>query len=102
MKRLLFILSGAVVTVVLSLEGQAPTAPAQSVNSAPPTAETEKAFFTQYCQGCHSQAAKARGMNSAEHLTIDNLDTAHIEKDPEIWERVVRKLRAGMMPPSGM
>ncbi|HEY2842924.1 MAG TPA: DUF1592 domain-containing protein, partial [Bryobacteraceae bacterium] len=29
------------------------------------------------------------------------LDTAHVEKNPEEWERVVRKIRAGMMPPSG-
>jgi len=35
-------------------------------------------------------------------LTIDNLDPAHVEKDPETWEKIVRKVRAGMMPPSGM
>jgi hypothetical protein len=66
------------------------------------SAEAEKTFFTQYCYGCHNQAAKTRGTESALRLTLDQLDTAHVEKDPEIWEKVVRKLRAGMMPPSGM
>jgi hypothetical protein len=33
---------------------------------------------------------------------LDALDPAHIEKNPERWEAVVRKLRAGMMPPAGI
>jgi hypothetical protein len=32
---------------------------------------------------------------------IDKLDPAHIGKDAQTWEKIVRKLRAGMMPPSG-
>ena len=35
-------------------------------------------------------------------MQIDKLDTANVEKNAEKWEKVVRKLRAGMMPPSGM
>jgi len=77
--------------------GAGPAAPAVITS-----AEAEKTFFTQYCYGCHNQAAKTRGMESALRLTLDQLDPAHIEKDPETWEKVVRKLRAGMMPPSGM
>jgi hypothetical protein len=41
-------------------------------------------------------------MEPARQLTLDNLDVASVAKDPQTWERVVRKLRAGMMPPSGM
>ena len=41
-------------------------------------------------------------MEPARKLTLDNLDVGHVEKDPEVWEKVVRKLRAGMMPPSGL
>ena len=33
--------------------------------------------------------------------TIDNLDLAHVGEHAEQWEKVVRKLRAGMMPPAG-
>ncbi len=33
---------------------------------------------------------------------LDRLDTSRIGESAQIWETVVRKLRAGMMPPSGM
>ena len=89
----------AIILSVIGMSGQAQkAAPAATVT----TAEAEKTFFTQYCYGCHNQAAKTRGVESALRITLDSLDPAHVEKDPEVWEKVVRKLRAGMMPPSGM
>jgi hypothetical protein len=33
---------------------------------------------------------------------LDKMDPAHVIQDTEAWEKVVRKLRAGMMPPQGM
>ena len=33
--------------------------------------------------------------------SLDKLDPAHMHDHAEIWEKVVRKLRAGMMPPAG-
>ena len=33
---------------------------------------------------------------------LDKLDPTEVRKDAEVWEKVVRKLRAGMMPPSGL
>ena len=44
---------------------------------------------------CHSGPDAPMGME------IDKLDTANVEKNAEKWEKVVRKLRAGMMPPAG-
>jgi hypothetical protein len=61
-----------------------------------------RAVITQYCSTCHSDKAKAAGMDSARKIDFDALDVAHVGRDAEIWERIVRKLRAGMMPPSGM
>lgn len=60
-----------------------------------------KKFVNTYCVGCHGQAAKAAKMESARHITLDDIDIDHPDKDPEKWELVVRKVRAGMMPPSG-
>ncbi|MEP6962727.1 MAG: DUF1592 domain-containing protein, partial [Acidobacteriota bacterium] len=48
------------------------------------------------CVGCHN--AKANTAN----LQLDKLDLAHLGDHPEIGELVVRKLRAGMMPPTGL
>jgi hypothetical protein len=64
--------------------------------------EAERALIARYCLGCHSQNAKKSGMESALRITLDELDPAHVEQNPEEWERVVRKIRAGMMPPSGL
>ena len=66
------------------------------------TAQAERALLDQYCVVCHNQNAKTKGVEAARKLTLDNLDVAHVEKTPAAWEIVVRKLRAGMMPPSGL
>lgn len=65
-------------------------------------AAAQKALVTQYCMTCHSDKAKSAGMDSARKIDFDQLDIAHVGKNAETWELIVRKLRAGMMPPSGM
>ncbi len=35
-------------------------------------------------------------------LSLDNIDLANVPANAEIWEKVIRKLRSGTMPPSGM
>ncbi len=49
-----------------------------------------------YCVTCHNQRLKTAG------LTLDNLDLATVSTQAEVWEKVVRKLRSGTMPPVGM
>jgi hypothetical protein len=66
------------------------------------TAEAQRAFLSQYCMACHSEKMKAAGVDSARRLTMDSLDPANVDKDREKWELVVRKVRAGQMPPLGM
>src|SRR6185503_20130693 len=55
----------------------------------------ESAFLTQYCFGCHNQRAKIAG------LALDTLDLSHAGADAETWEKAIKKVRTGMMPPSG-
>src|SRR5437016_3792158 len=76
----------------------------QSQSTAPASDEAaaQRAVVTQYCSTCHSDKAKAAGMDSARKIDFDELDIAHVSHDAASWERIVRKLRAGMMPPSGM
>ena len=50
----------------------------------------------QYCVTCHNEKAKAG------ELLLDRLDLANLDEHTEIAEKVVRKLRAGLMPPTGM
>ncbi len=71
--------------------------PAASASITPATgAASERALLDQYCVPCHNQRLKTAG------LMLDQLDLASLHDHAEIWEKVVRKLRAGMMPPSGM
>jgi len=49
----------------------------------------------QYCTGCHSEKGKAGG------LSLVGFDATKADQDAEVAERMIRKLRAGMMPPPG-
>src|SRR5206468_11649748 len=51
--------------------------------------------LNQYCVTCHNERLKTGG------LMLDKADRANVAADAEIWEKVVRKLRAGTMPPQG-
>jgi cytochrome c551/c552 len=67
---------------------------AQGLGAGPLPAQ--RAVIEQYCVVCHNQKMKTAG------LLLDKLVLAPVGEHAEQWEKVVRKLRAGMMPPSGM
>ena len=62
---------------------------------APPQADYRNLINT-YCITCHNQKTKTAG------LALDMMDPANIADNAETWEKVVLKLRSGMMPPQGM
>jgi len=51
--------------------------------------------LNQYCVKCHNTEDWAGG------VAFDATDAAQIPDQAETWEKVIRKLRAGMMPPAG-
>jgi mono/diheme cytochrome c family protein len=53
------------------------------------------ATITQYCVTCHSTRLRTGG------LVLEGADLTRVAADAELWEKVVRKLRAGVMPPQG-
>jgi len=56
--------------------------------------QPKPALLNQYCVTCHNQRLKTAG------LLLDTMDLEHVGKDAAAWEKVVRKIRTGMMPPS--
>ena len=58
-------------------------------------ADTAREVVDQYCVTCHNQRLKTGG------LVLEGVDLVEIAHRPELWEKVVRKLRAGVMPPLG-
>ena len=60
-----------------------------------PSAGPERALLDRYCVTCHNDALRTAG------LALDTLDLDRIGDHADVWEKVVGKLRAGMMPPAG-
>ena len=88
-----------VLAATVWLSSSVPRAAGQQ--AAPPAATpgvsaAHQATLTQYCLTCHNARVKTAG------LSLEPLDLARIAADADMWERVVRKLRVGAMPPHGM
>jgi uncharacterized protein DUF1592/uncharacterized protein DUF1588/uncharacterized protein DUF1587/uncharacterized protein DUF1585/uncharacterized protein DUF1595 len=56
-------------------------------------ATPDPAFLKQYCATCHNDRVKAGS------LVLDGMNVASVDATVDVWEKVVRKLRTGMMPP---
>jgi Protein of unknown function (DUF1592)/Protein of unknown function (DUF1588)/Protein of unknown function (DUF1587)/Protein of unknown function (DUF1585)/Protein of unknown function (DUF1595)/Cytochrome C oxidase, cbb3-type, subunit III len=67
--------------------------PAGSLHAQP---ETQKAVLNQYCVTCHNDKLRTGG------LSLEAADLKDIPPAAETWEKVIRKLRVGAMPPQGM
>ena len=70
-------------------------ASAQAVSPTQPGALAHQALVAQYCVTCHNQRLKTGD------LVLDSAAVASPAADIEVWEKVTRKLRAGLMPPPG-
>ncbi len=58
-------------------------------------AEARLATVKQYCVGCHNDKVKTAG------VSFEGVTAASVAKDPELFEKAVRKLRGRVMPPPG-
>ncbi len=67
----------------------------ESTNSAPSSDSSHRALLNRYCVTCHNERLLTAG------LMLDKLDVEDVSKDAEVWEKVVRKLQTGAMPPAG-
>ena len=70
----------------------------QASEAAQPSAAAARALLDRYCITCHNDAQRRRG---SIPISLQAVDVADVGADADVWERVVRKLRAGMMPPAG-
>ena len=75
---------------VLSLAAIVVASPGQA-----PAPDAQLATIKDYCSGCHNDRAKTGG------VSFEGITAASIAKDPEVFEKAVRKLRGRVMPPPG-
>ena len=61
--------------------------------SSPASSEKPRALLDRYCVTCHNDRVKTA------NLSLQGLDLTKAAEQAEVWEKVIRKLRAGVMPP---
>ena len=83
--------AGTVLGVVLAAPPPARAAQAP----ADPAVAAHRQALARYCITCHNERLATAG------LLLDRVDIARVDRDPAVWEKVVRKLRTGLMPPAG-
>ena len=101
------IIGAALALTLVACGSEEPAAPSSAVPlesraaivelaSIEPSSAHTQAAINQYCIVCHNEALETAG------LRLDNIDVANAAAYPEVLEKVIRKLRTGVMPPVGM
>jgi mono/diheme cytochrome c family protein len=67
----------------------------QRIAASQPTTDYRQTV-SKYCLTCHNDRLKTGG------LSLDQLVNADVAAHADVWEKVIRKVRAGMMPPAAM
>ena len=75
-------------------EPQAP--PQASLDTSSVVTPADRAVIDKYCVTCHNQRLKTSG------LALDAAELGEIPAHADVWEKVIRKVAAGMMPPAGV
>jgi len=71
------------------------TGAVMAATRAPLDVPAQNALIAEYCSACHTAARKPGG------VVLQNFDASTLAANAELGERMILKLRAGMMPPAG-
>ena len=85
----------ALLVTTLSIPHLEITAHAQQGAPGAATVEADQAVVNRYCLGCHNDQALRGG------LSLEATPLNDVAGHTQVWERALRKLRAGAMPPDG-
>src|SRR5580765_1986806 len=80
---------------LLSVAPQAARPPQAGAVPAATPATRHQAEVAKYCVTCHNDRLKTSG------VSFEKIKLADVGDQAEVWEKAVRKLRGGMMPPQG-
>jgi hypothetical protein len=75
---------------------QTPASPGGNGVRRQPEGSAQAALVKTYCVSCHNDRTRTG------ELSLEHLDLTEIPQHADTWEKVIRKVRAGMMPPAGM
>ena len=83
-----------------SLASQSATVRPGGSEDPQPRTQALRQTIDKYCASCHN--ARVKTSATAGGVILSDVDLAAVTKDPVLWEKVIRKLRTGAMPPAGM
>jgi hypothetical protein len=86
---------GPTIVLALTASQTVPTTASQAPGG--DTAAAHRAVLNRYCVSCHNERNKA----NAGRLALDSVDLSRVGEHAEVLEKVILKLRAGLMPPPG-
>ena len=95
MRRLFLLLAGGIAVIVGGSSYLQAGAPQQNPPTTSPAVSSQRALLDRYCVSCHNERLRTGG------LELVTADVANVSANAQVWEKVVRKLRAGAMPPVG-
>ncbi len=84
-----------VIGIVAALAAAGTQTPQAASGQAPAAVPAPAAVLNQYCVTCHNARLRTAG------LVLDPAALPQAGANPELWEKVVKKLRSGTMPPAG-
>ena len=84
--------AGLAATLLLSVQVKT-SAQQSNAPTGPSSTSSRRQFLDRYCAACHNEHLKSGGLSLAQ------IDLSKPGAQPELWEKVVRKLRTGAMPP---
>ena len=89
-------LAGLAVTILLSVQGNISAQQSNAAPAGPAQTASQRQFLDRYCVSCHNEKLKTGG------LSLVQVDISKVAAQPEVWEKVLRKLHTGVMPPPKM
>src|SRR6185312_7745131 len=80
-------------TLLLSVPLNISAQQSNAASAGSPPASSQRQFLDRYCATCHNERLKTGG------LSLVQADLSKPGGQPEVWEKVLRKLQTGVMPP---
>ena len=81
--------------LLLAAQGEVWAQQSSTAPTGPAPTSSQRQFLDRHCGTCHNERLKTAGLNLVQ------ADLSRLGSQPERWERVVSKLRTGVMPPPG-
>src|SRR6476660_3068703 len=88
--------AGLAATLLLSVQVKISAQQSNAASAGSSSSSSQHQFLDRYCATCHNERLKSGGLRLAQ------IDVSRPGAQPELWEKVVRKLHTGVMPPPNM